>query len=251
MKYKILRLFLKTVGQLSDGIRLGWRTGFDSGVMLEYVYQNRARGITPIGALFDRLFLSNEVWDGVRSRREILIKQLQKAIDKYDSPQVFDMAAGVGSYLFMLPAGRATITAGDYEREAVQAGKEKAAALNRSDITFKPSNAFSKSELAEQGADVLVCSGFFDILTDENQIKTVIENGSAVTQSGARWVFTIQEHHPDLNLIKESLIDLNKQAWHLVPRPATVIAEYAKQFGWKLEELERNQFFAVGTMVRS
>lgn len=37
MKYQILRFLLKIMGKLSKGIILGWRTGFDSGVMLEYV----------------------------------------------------------------------------------------------------------------------------------------------------------------------------------------------------------------------
>ena len=36
-------LLLRTVGQASDGIR-GYRHGFDSGPMLDYVYDNRARG---------------------------------------------------------------------------------------------------------------------------------------------------------------------------------------------------------------
>jgi ubiquinone/menaquinone biosynthesis C-methylase UbiE len=251
MKYQILRFLLNTIGRLSEGIRLGWRTGFDSGVMLEYIYENRPRGITPLGVWIDKSFISHPVWDGVRSRRQFLIGQLQSAISKYEHPQVFDLAAGMGSYLFAMPVGQATIVAGDFEPEAVTRGQEKATALGRSDITFKRNNAFNPAEFAADRADILVTSGFFDILTEDSQIQTVLKNGSAITQPGARWVFTMQEHHPDLKLLKESLMDLNRKPWELVPRPATLLADWAKPYGWQLETLERNNFFAVGTLVKS
>jgi ubiquinone/menaquinone biosynthesis C-methylase UbiE len=250
MKYKILRFLLNTVGRLSEGIRLGWRTGFDSGVMLEYIYENRPRGITPLGVWIDKAFMAHPVWDGVRSRRQFLIGQLQTALDHYDHPQVFDLAAGVGSYLFALPFDHASIIAGDYEPEAVERGQQKASTTGRSDIKFQRNNAFELREFATNQADILVTSGFFDILTEDSQIQTVVKNGSAITQPGARWVFTMQEHHPDLRLLKESLMDLNRKPWELVPRPASQLVEWAEPYGWRLEKLERNDFFAVGTLVK-
>lgn len=250
MKYALIRLMLQTVGRLSEGIRLGWRTGFDSGVMLEYVYENRPRGITPLGIWLDRQFLAHEVWDGVRSRRNFLIGQLKEAEIRYDHPAIFDFAAGVGSYLFALPQNGARIIAGDYEPEAVQRGQEKAKKLSRTDIIFKKNNAFDRREFAADQADILVCSGFFDILVKDEEILKVLENGSQITQPGARWVFTIEEHHPDLRLLRETLVDLNQQKWELVPRSAEQLAQWAKPFGWELEKVERNEFFAVGTLVR-
>ncbi len=250
LKYRVLRLLLKTIGKLSNGIRLGWRTGFDSGVMLEYVYENKPRGITPVGVLFDRMYLSNPVWDGVRSRRLLLVQQIKEAIACYNHPQVFDLAAGMGSYLFLLPFDHATIIAGDYEPEAVAKGQEKADKLGRSDITFKQNNAFNLEAFATGQADILICSGFFDILTQDQQIQTVLQNGSAIAKPGACWIFTIQEYHPDLTLLRESLIDLNRKPWELVPRPAYQLVEWAKLYGWKLEKLQRNEYFAIGTLVK-
>jgi Putative methyltransferase len=37
LEFALQRLVMKTVGRLSDGIRLGWKVGFDSGAMLDYV----------------------------------------------------------------------------------------------------------------------------------------------------------------------------------------------------------------------
>lgn len=250
MKYQILRFLLRTVGKLSKGISLGWRTGFDSGVMLEYVYENKPQGITPLGVLIDRIYLSNKVWDGVRSRRQMLVTQLNDATSHYSHPQVFDLAAGVGSYLFLLPFDRATIIAGDYNDEAVTQGEAKVKTQGRSDIIFKHNDAFNLSAFASQKADILVSSGFFDILTEDEQIKTVLSNGSSITQPGARWVFTIEENHPDLKLLQESLVDLNQKPWKLVLRPAQQLIDWAKPYGWEIEKLQRNDYFAVGTMVK-
>ncbi len=250
LKYPLMKLALQTVGRLSHGIRLGWRTGFDSGVMLEYVYQNRPQGITPLGRLIDRHFLAHPVWEGVRSRRHMLIGQLRQAVARYEQPVVFDLAAGVGSYLFALEAGEAQLVAGDFEPEAVRLGETKARRLGRTDIRFAPSDAFDRGRLATQRADIIVSSGFFDILTRNEDIRTVLANGSAITRPGARWVFTIQEHHPDLRLLKETMVDLHKQAWELVPRRAETLVEWADELGWSLETLERNQYFAVGTLLR-
>jgi hypothetical protein len=250
MKYAATRLMLTTVGRLSQGIRLGWRTGFDSGVMLEYIYENQPRGTTSLGRLIDKRFISHPVWDGVRSRRELLVRQLNEALKLYDHPILFDFAAGVGSYLFALPEGKATIIAGDYEMEAVQRGRAKATQLGRQDITFQKSNAFQWEALATHQAGILVCSGFFDILVREDEIRKVLENGSAIAEPGARWVFTIQEHHPDLQLLKETMIDFHKQSWELTPRSAEQLITWAQSYGWELETLERNDFFAVGTLVK-
>ena len=250
MKYAVTRLMLTTVGRLSQGIRLGWRTGFDSGVMLEYIYENKPRGATALGTFIDQRFIAHPVWDGVRSRRKLLIAQLKEALEFYDHPVIFDLAAGVGSYLFALPQNKATIIAGDYEMESVLKGQAKAAQLGRTDIVFKKSNAFNEMELASHQADILVSSGFFDILVQEHEIHQVLQNGSAIATPGTRWVFTIQEHHPDLRLLKETMIDLHKQSWELTPRPAEQLVAWAEAYGWELQKLERNSYFAVGTLYK-
>ena len=63
------RLFLKTVGTLSQGIRTGWRYGFDSGESLDYVYRNRPEGATFLGRLIDRIYLNAPGWRGIRRRK--------------------------------------------------------------------------------------------------------------------------------------------------------------------------------------
>src|SRR5262249_45018366 len=53
IQFAISRWSMKTMGALSDGIRLGLETGFDSGSTLDYVYRNKPSGKTPLGKLID------------------------------------------------------------------------------------------------------------------------------------------------------------------------------------------------------
>ncbi|MBX9699897.1 MAG: bifunctional alpha/beta hydrolase/class I SAM-dependent methyltransferase, partial [Acetobacteraceae bacterium] len=51
------RLGLRIGGLVSEGIRLGHATGFDSGSTLDYVYRDEPRGLGPAGRLVDRGYL--------------------------------------------------------------------------------------------------------------------------------------------------------------------------------------------------
>ena len=90
-------------GDWSRGVRVGWQTGFDSGQSLDYVYENRAQGFTPLGKLFDRGYLDSVGWRGIRQRKVNLERMLRTAIKKVhadDRPvRVVDVAAGPGRYL--------------------------------------------------------------------------------------------------------------------------------------------------------
>ncbi|MFN0172675.1 MAG: class I SAM-dependent methyltransferase family protein [Bryobacteraceae bacterium] len=251
MRYWFLGTFLRTVGQLSEGVRLGWRRGFDSGMMIEYIYQNHPRGISPLGVAVDRAILNHSISVGVRSRRALLVDQLRAAVNQYEKPVVFDLAAGMGSYLFMIPRGRAMIVAGDYDKESVVLGVARTRDAHRPDIRFMRNNAFVLEQMALHDADILVTSGFFDILTSDDEIRAVLRNGSEITKPGARWVFTVQEKHPDLRLFREALVNAHKRPWELVPRRAEVVADWASGHGWRIETLQRNEFFAVGTLYRT
>jgi hypothetical protein len=79
-QFGLTRIGMKTGGRLSDGIRLGLETGFDSGSTLDYVYRNRPSGITPIGRLIDWLYLNAVGWRGIRIRKQNLEHMLSRAM---------------------------------------------------------------------------------------------------------------------------------------------------------------------------
>lgn len=252
LRYRLLRLGLRTVGRLSEGVRLGLRTGFDSGTIVDYVYRNEARGTTPLGVLIDRVFLSHPVWKGVRARRELLIAHLRRALDRYPRPTLFDVAAGPGSYLFSLPRGEASYWAGDFSEAEVAAGQARARQESRPDITFVKSDAFDAATWPVPTADILVASGFFDILVDDEDVDRLLDAGTRGTHPGSRWVLTVMERHTDTRLLRETMDDLHGQPWRVTLRTADEILARAARHGWTAEVVEResNGFFAVATMRR-
>src|SRR5215469_15443787 len=80
--FKLARAGLKTVGRLSSGVQLGWKAGFDSGRTLDYVYENKPRGCTPLGRAIDRAYLNSIGWRGIRVRKANLQTVLHEAIER-------------------------------------------------------------------------------------------------------------------------------------------------------------------------
>src|SRR5258706_6890979 len=97
------RLFLKSIGRMSEGIRISWRCGFDSGESLDYVYRNQAAGFSPLGKLVDRVYLSSPGWRGIRVRKTHLQNLLRSAVEKLNAKgqpvRLLDIACGVGRYV--------------------------------------------------------------------------------------------------------------------------------------------------------
>ncbi|HZW06195.1 MAG TPA: bifunctional alpha/beta hydrolase/class I SAM-dependent methyltransferase, partial [Phycisphaerales bacterium] len=135
--WALQRAFLRRVGPLSDGVRLGWSSGFDSGVTLDYVYENRPRGRTPLGRIIDRNYLNAIGWRGIRIRREHLQRTLSSAIDRTRAQgrpvRILDTAAGAGRYIIdtIAVASGVPISAHlrDYRQENLDAAQNRARAL--------------------------------------------------------------------------------------------------------------------------
>jgi hypothetical protein len=101
--YAAQRLFLKLVGRLSDGIRIGWTSGFDSGQSLDHVYRNEPTGTSFVGRFLDRSYLDAPGWRGIRQRKVHIQKLLDTAIDTLREQgrpiRILDIAAGPGRYV--------------------------------------------------------------------------------------------------------------------------------------------------------
>ena len=98
--YGAQRAVLNTVARLSQGVQVGWKAGFDSGLSLDYIYRNQPQGITPLGRLIDRIYLSTPGWTGIRQRKIYLERALRDLMEKLHAAgrpvQILDIAAGVG-----------------------------------------------------------------------------------------------------------------------------------------------------------
>jgi SAM-dependent methyltransferase len=249
-----MRLVIRTGGRLSDGIRLGFREGFNSGTMVDYVYRNEAHGITPIGRWADRKMLDYPVWRGVRGRRALLIEHLREVLAARPGQALLDVAAGPGSYLCELaPGSAAVLYAGDRDADERARGSARAAAAGRADIRFVEVDAFDPTTWPGARFDVLVASGFFDILVDVADVRRLLAAGAAATLPGARWVLTVMEHHTDLAMLRTVFVDWDGRPWIAVTRSAEEVISVAAPLGWRAIRVDREpeRLFGVVTLERT
>jgi hypothetical protein len=251
LSHRLLRAFMRSVGILSDGIRLGYRVGFDAGTMVDYVYANKAHGITPLGRLIDRIMLNHAVWKGVRARRELLIQHVRALLEENPERSLFDVAAGPGSYLFALPAG--DLWAGDYSPDEVERGRERTVRESRPDIHYVQSDAFDPKTWPRPHFDILVASGFIDIIEDDADVRRLLEAGTAATRRGGHWVITVMEGHTDISMLRDVLVNFEGKPWVAVTRSAEQILTVAEPLGWRATRIDRepSAMFGVVTMERT
>jgi SAM-dependent methyltransferase len=216
------------------------------------VYTDQARGITALGRLIDRIMLDHPVWQGVRARRELLIGQLRAAVDRRPGQRLLDVAAGPGSYLFELPPGVADYYAADIDADERARGTARARAEGRADIHFVAADAFDPATWPGAPFDILVASGFFDLLVDVADVRRLLAAGTAGTRPGARWVLSVMEGHPDLKLLSDVLVDWDGKPWTAVTRSADEVIAEAEWLGWRamVVEHEPRRQFGVVTLER-
>src|SRR5512132_3648339 len=70
-RFAALRVASRTGALLSDGLRIGYRHGFDSGPFMAHVYANRPSGRTPLGRAIDRRLLGRRTCVAVRDLRTL------------------------------------------------------------------------------------------------------------------------------------------------------------------------------------
>jgi len=234
-----MRVLMRTYGRLSDGIRLGYREGFNSGAMVDYVYADEAHGVTPLGRLIDRVMLDYPGWKAVRDRRRLLIEQLRASIARRPGQRLLDVAAGPGSYLFELPKGAADYYAVDIDTDERLRGAARARTAGRRDIHFVAGDAFDVGTWPGPPFDILVASGFFDLLVDIADVRRLLAAGTAGSGPGARWVLTVMEDHPDLAMLSHVLVDWDGAPWQAVTRSADEVIAEAEALGWQAVRVQR------------
>ena len=100
--YELISLFLRTIGQLSDGIRIGYSQGFDSGTVMNYIYENRPHGRFYIGKTLDAAFLSQTTCKAFRAVKQIQKDMITDYLGKRNGKEIFiaDLASGKADYIY-------------------------------------------------------------------------------------------------------------------------------------------------------
>lgn len=248
LRFVPMKWALKTVGRLSDGIRLGWRAGFDSGVTLDYVYENRPRGITPIGRLIDWAYLNSPGWRGIRQRKVHLEQLLQTVVKQLHTEgrpvRLLDIASGPGRYL--LEAIRSleqipmTVILRDYRTENIEAGRELAHKFGLTNVTFEQGDAFDRGALAaiRPRPTIAIVSGLYELSPDNEPVLRSLRGLAVVLEPGGYLIYTNQPYHPQLEFIARVLVNREGRPWLMRCRTQAEMDQIVSAAGFQKQQME-------------
>lgn len=216
MFWALARLNMKIGGCLSDGVRLGHQTGFDSGSTLDYVYRNQAAGCGPIGRLIDRHYLDSVGWQGIRQRKLHLEELLRKAMDALTHAgqpvRLLDIAAGHGRYALDALAGYPrrpdAIVLRDYSEINVSQGGALIREKNLQDVArFEQGDAFDRASVAaaRPAPTIGIVSGLYELFPDNEMVCRSLAGMADAIKPGGFLLYTGQPWHPQLELIARAL----------------------------------------------
>jgi len=257
--YRIVRLALQTLGRLSDGIRLGWKVGFDAGRSLDYIYDNKARGWSPIGRLFDRLYLDTVGWRRIRERQDNLRAQLRAVIEALKAKQqaihILDIAAGPGRLVIEtleeLNDPEITAVCRDLTEGELYRGRRAAMMAGVETISFQRRDAFDPDAYTNLNPrpDIVIVSGLYELFRDNHCVEQSLAAIHGAMSEDGRLIYTNQPHHPQLELIANTLINRHQQPWVMRPRSQSEMHELLRRAGFEPEDMliDADGIFVVGT----
>jgi alpha-beta hydrolase superfamily lysophospholipase len=256
--YGTQRLALRTVGRLSDGVRVGWETGFDSGKSLDYVYENRARGKTPLGRWIDRGYLDAIGWRGIRERGELLKSCLRESIARLRAAgqpiRILDIAAGCGRYVLevLKDEQRDDIRAllRDRAPHNLEAGLALAAGMGLDGVTFEEGDAFDADSIrqVEPRPNIVIVSGLYELFPENGMILASLGGIAGALQDGGVLLYTCQPWHPQIEVIARTLVNRDGVPWIMRRRTQAEMDELVRSVGL---EKEAARFDAYGIFTVS
>lgn len=247
--YGFIRLSMRTLGKLSDGVRLGFSTGFDSGSTLDYVYRNTPAGITPVGRLVDKSYLDSIGWRGIRVRKQHIEQAIATASRHLKSRnlplRIVDIAAGHGRYVLealgKLDTRPESILLRDYSDINVRDGAALIRKMNLESVArFEKGDAFDGENLAalKPRPTLAIVSGLYELFPENTPVLTSLKGLARATDPGALLIYTGQPWHPQLELIARTLTShRGGQAWVMRRRTQAEMDQLVAAAGFeKLEQ---------------
>jgi len=260
--YSSLKLVMNTIGRLSAGISLGWESGFNSGRTLDYVYKNKAQGITPLGKWFDRSYLDGIGWRGIRVRKVLLERLIEKTIKRvHQNTQpvhLVDIATGAGRYMLetlnKLDTLKITALLRDREPKNLEEAKKLAKALNLSNVNLMQGDAFDRNSLSSLSPrpHIGIVSGLYELFPENGPILDSLRGLADAIPEGGFLVYTNQPWHPQVELIARCLCDWDGEPWIMRRRTQAEMDDLVREAGFdKIEmEIDRWGIFSVSVARR-
>ncbi|MBI4201825.1 MAG: class I SAM-dependent methyltransferase family protein [Chloroflexi bacterium] len=258
LRWTVFRTLFRSIGRFSNGIRLGYQYGFDSGEMLDYVYENKAQGKFLVGRAIDRAYLDAIGWRGIRARKDLLKQVLHKEIAARQVAGrpvvILDVAAGPGRYLQEVclemrsrsqPLRDITVLCRDMDAQGLNWGRRRAQERSLYNFRYELGDACDPASLAnvQPKPDIVVVSGLYELFTDPVPIQRSLKGINEILNQGGAIIFTTQVRHPQLELIANVLVNREGKPWVMQCRDAATVEGWAGAAGFAVQ---RRQLESVG-----
>jgi alpha-beta hydrolase superfamily lysophospholipase/SAM-dependent methyltransferase len=252
-RFAVARAGLKLAGRLSRGIQIGWRSGFDSGLSLDYVYKNEAHGCSALGRLIDKSYLNSIGWRGIRQRKVNLDRTLRDLILKMQHEncpvRVLDIAAGAGRYVIETIRDISEIPIGatlcDYKQENVDAMRALADELNvNGAVIARRGDAFDCESLAkiQPRATIGIVSGLYELFPSNEPVLNSLRGLADAMEPGGYLIYTNQPWHPQLRFIAHVLTNREGEPWIMRRRTTAEMDELVRVAGFEKIDMEIDQW---------
>lgn len=262
-QFLAIKAALKIGGRLSKGIDLGWRSGFDSGRSLDYVYENRAQGSSRLGKFIDSNYLNSIGWRGIRQRKVNLEKALREVIEKLHADgqavRILDIAAGAGRYVLETMRALAEIpmsaTLLDNQLQNIDAARALAAEFGLENVAVEEGDAFDRAALAAltPRATIGIVSGLYELFPSNDAVLESLGGLAAALEPGGYLIYTNQPWHPQLEFIARVLRNREGERWIMRRRTTAEIDELVRTAGFEkcAMEIDRWGMFTVAIARRA
>ena len=248
-QFAVVRAGMKTGGRLSKGIDLGWRSGFDSGLTLDYVYENKAQGATRLGRFIDQGYLNSIGWRGIRQRKKNLEKLLRNVIETTHAAghpvRILDIAAGGGRYdletMRALPEISMTALLRDYGPGRRWRGLRK---RWPNECNGALGDAFDRASLAaiEPRPTIGIVSGLFELFPSNTGVLTSLRGLADAIEPGGHLVYTNQPWHPQVEFIARVLRNREGEPWIMRRRTTAEMDELVRAAGFEKITMEVDEW---------
>lgn len=212
---------LGKIGTLSEGMALGLKYGFDSGISLDYVYHNQAKGKFGIGKVIDKGYLEAIGWRGIRIRKQHLLTLLEKNILDIQSSgrkvKILDIAGGTGNYLFDIKEKYpdVEIVINEFVESNISLGEKIIHQKGYSDIRFTNFDCFDPKtyQLINFEPNITIISGIFELFGDNQLTNKAVQGIVSISEEDSHILYTGQPWHPQLKMIAFVLNSHQKKDW--------------------------------------
>jgi SAM-dependent methyltransferase len=206
-RFAALVLASRAGALVSDGLRVGYAHGFDSGPFMAHVYADRPSGRTALGRWVDGRLLSRRTCVAFREIRELARQAVLDAIDAQggEAPVIADLAAGPAPYLLEAIASRpgATAVVCDIDPAALAQAKAAARRLGVGDrVRTLRADAFDRDALRalDPRPDVVIELGLYGIYHDDALIERHFHDVAELV-APQQVVLNVQTQNPEIEYI--------------------------------------------------